>query len=120
MKRLTKIVLGACLIISMVISYIVGNQMKEHEMRRNRLQQCNTLISFAIDKAENHDLADQDIMEALISNVYAAYQFCDDSAAAAQLHELWNGLIFEGDSFTGKEDVLVERLQNIAEMIKSN
>lgn len=119
MKRLTKIALGACLIISMVISYIVGNQMKEQEMRRNRSQQCNTLISFAIDKAENHDLADQDIMEALISNVYAAYQFCDDSVAASQLHELWNGLIFEGDSFTGKEDVLVERLQNIAEMINS-
>ena len=79
MKRLTKIVLGTCLIILMVISYIVGSQMKEHEMRRNRSQQCNTLISFAIDKAENHDLANQDIMEALISNVYAAYQFCDDS-----------------------------------------
>ena len=36
MKRLTKIALGTCLIISMVISYIVDSQMKEHEMRRNR------------------------------------------------------------------------------------
>ena len=56
----------------------------------------------------------------LAASMTSLTAFADDSAAAAQLHELWNGLIFEGDSFTGKKDVLVERLQNIAEMIKPN
>lgn len=118
MKRIAKPMISVVFIISILISYLVGSYMKEQEMQENRIQQCNTLISFAIDKAENQELSDQDIMEALISNVYAAYQFCDDSTAAAQLHELWNELIFEGESYIGREDVLVDRLRTIAERVR--
>ena len=82
-------------------------QVKNANARSGR---CSTLIGFAIDKAENGDLADQGTMKALISNVYAAYQFCDNSVVANQLHDLWNFLIFESDGNleNTKEIALIE------------
>ena len=117
MKGITKVFTSIVFIILIVVSFSVGNHMKEQECSNGRAQRCNTLISFAIDKAENEDISDPDTMEALISNVYAAYQFCDDSSLAEQLHDLWNTLIFEGDSYIGREEVLVNQLRNIAEII---
>ena len=86
-----------------------------------RIERCCTLILFAIDKAENGDLADQGTMKALISNVYAAYQFCDDTTLANQLHDLWNFLIFESDDSLDfvKEISLIE-LNDILRAIKTN
>ena len=118
MKKGTKILILIAFIIVAGTSFMAGSYIKEQEYLDGREERCKTLISFAIDKAEKHDLSDPNIMEALISNVYAAYQFCDDSTAAAQLHELWNGLIFEGESYVDNEDSLIEQLNNIAEMIR--
>ena len=56
-------------------------------------------------------------MEALISNVYAAYCCCDEPAAAEQLHDLWNTLIFEPEAYTGGEEVLAEALQGVAHSV---
>ena len=55
-------------------------------------------------------------MEALISNVYAAYCCCDEPAAE-QLYDLWNTLIFEPEAYTGGEEVLVEVLQGVAHSV---
>ncbi len=52
-------------------------------------------------------------MEALISNVYAAVQFTDDSDLNTALHELWNALIFNGENIVGKEDDLIKALKDI-------
>ena len=62
-------------------------------------------------------MSDQDVMEALISNVYAAYEYCDEQYPAEVLHDLWNELIFAGDSWLGREDALVSLLKNISEML---
>lgn len=61
-----------------------------------------------------------DTMEALISNIYAAYQFCDDMTAADQLHNLWNDLIVNGEMYVGKEEGLIEQLNTICETIRLN
>ena len=118
MKKGTKILILIAFIIVAGTSFMAGSYIKEQEYLDGREERCKTLITFAIDKAENQDLSDPDIMEALISNVYAAYQVCDESTVAAQLHELWNGLIFEGESYVDNEDSLIEQLNNIAEMIR--
>ncbi|MGN0626746.1 MAG: hypothetical protein ACI4IT_02115 [Oscillospiraceae bacterium] len=119
MKKITKVVISIAFIIAIAASFFAGSYIKEQEHIGSRVQRCNTLISFAIDKAENEDLSDQDIMETLISNVYAAYEFCDNPNLSAQLHDLWNTLIFEGDSYIGSEEVLVTQLRNILEMMQT-
>ena len=75
------------------------------------------LVGVAVDKAGSEDVRDPDTMEALISNVYAAYHYCDEPAAAEQLHDLWNTLIFEPEAYTGGEEVLVEALQGVAHSV---
>ena len=98
------------IIIVMVASFFAGRNVTQVENSNTRSERCCTLIGFAIDKAENEDLADQGIMRALISNVYAAYQFCDNSVVANQLHDLWNYLVFvnDDDSESVKEIALIE------------
>lgn len=117
MKKAIKVVIFAVFLIAIGVSFFVGRQTKQQEYIDNRLQNCHTLISFAIDKAENQDISDPDIMEALISNVYAAYQFCDQPYLSEQLYDLWNTLIFDGNRYIGQEDMLVAQLRNIDETI---
>ena len=97
MKASKKAFISIILIVIIVASVFVGRYLAQVENTNTRNLHCCTLISFAIDKAENGDLADQGTMRALISNVYAAYQFCDNTTVANQLHDLWNFLIFESD-----------------------
>ena len=92
-----KVSLSLILIVLIIASFFVGKYVTQVENSNIRSGHCITLIGFAIDKAEHGDLADQGTMRALISNVYAAYQFCDNSVVANQLHDLWNFLIFESD-----------------------
>ena len=97
MKTSKKVFISIILIVIIVASFFAGRYVTKVESTNTRSGRCCTLISFAIDKAENGDLADQGTMRALISNVYAAYQFCDNTTVAIQLHDLWNFLIFESD-----------------------
>ena len=117
MKKTMKVVILAAFLIAIGVSFFIGRQTERQEYLDNRLQNCHTLISFAIDKAENQDISDPDIMEALISNVYAAYQFCDQPHLSEQLYDLWNTLIFDRNRYIGQEDMLVAQLRNIDETI---
>lgn len=118
MKKAAKIIFVILFIVTVIGSFLAGHYSKESEYRNARVQKCITLITFATDKIEHHDLTGQGIREALISNIYAAYQFCDDPYLAQQLHDLWNTLIFESDSYIGKEDGLITQLNEIAEAIR--
>ena len=110
MKTSKKVFISIILIAIIVASFFAGRYVTQVENTNARSQRCCTLISFAIDKAENGDLADQGTMRALISNVYAAYQFCDNTKVANQLHNLWNFLTFksDGDLENAKEITLIE------------
>lgn len=110
MKKGRKILVSILLIGMLAASFFAGRYMAQLEHAKAGSAHCEQLISFAIDKAENDDLADPGTMRALISNVYAAYQFCDNTRVAAQLHDLWNFLIFESDSDleAAKETALIE------------
>ena len=70
-------------------------------------------------EVENGDLSDQDTIEALISNIYAAYEFCDEPISKNQLHDLWNYMIFEYDNNQSGKDILSQELNSISNAIKS-
>lgn len=120
MKKFSRaaIVIAAFIAIS-AISVFAGSHIKEKDYLNSRTQRCTELISFAIDKIEHDDLSNQDVMEAVISNVYAAYQFCDNPNVSNLLHDLWNELIFEGESSVDSKDVLVAQLKDLVEMIRA-
>jgi len=118
MKRNSKIVISLALIIVAAASFLAGMHIQEQKHTDSRQQRCHTLILFAIDKVENNDLSDADMMESLVSNVYAAYELCDHSIVSAQLHELWNTLIFEGEIYIGKEDALATQLRSLLELLQ--
>lgn len=110
MKTSKRVFISVILIVIIVASFFAGRYVTQVENTNTRSAYCYTLIGFAIDKAENGELTDQGTMRALISNVYAAYQFCDNTKIANQLHDLWNFLIFESDANleSAKEIALIE------------
>ncbi|MBE6913404.1 MAG: hypothetical protein E7472_00515 [Ruminococcaceae bacterium] len=120
MKHAKKILVGIAVAALIMIAFLAGRQIQERNHRDARAQRCCTLISFAIDKAESNALADAAAAQALVSNIYAAYQFCDNSVPANQLHDLWNTLMFSADSYIGREAELVNQLKTISETIKAN
>ena len=116
MKFGTKILALLAAVVLAGGGFSAGRYAEEQENMQIRQQRCRMLIGFAVDKAESEDLRDPDTMEALISNVYAAYHYCDEPAAQ-RLHDLWNTLIFEPEAYTGGEEVLVEVLQGVAHSV---
>lgn len=71
------------------------------------------MMDFAIDKLDEIKTQyDTDMMEALISNVYAAYEYSNNSELSSALHDLWNALIFDGENIVGKENDLISALKD--------
>ena len=119
MNKRYKIVVAIVIIALTIASFFIGSYVKEKQNENSRIERCITLIVFAIDKAEDEDLTDQGVMRALISNVYAAYQFCDNSIVANQLHDLWNYLIFESDNnIDAAKEIALRELNSALQSIK--
>ena len=104
-------------IASLLIAFYAGGALKEKQYKEERLQRCKTLISFAMDKAENEDLSESGVFEALVSNLYAAYESCDSLALSSQLHDLWNTLTTEGNLDIEDRKALMDQLNIIAEQL---
>lgn len=120
MMKNNKILLSIVLIVLIIISFLTGSYIEKQKNYDTRIERCSTLIVFAIDKVENGDLTDQGTMRALISNVYAAYQFCDEDNSASQLHDLWNYLIFEGDdNIDTTKDIALRELNAVLQSINT-
>ena len=118
MKKKGKVLIAAMILVCMAASFWMGSYVQKRENRESRVQRCAALISFALAKTENEDISDPGVMKALISNVYAAYWFCDEPKAASQLHDLWNMLIFEGDDTAAVKEILRIELNGAAERIR--
>lgn len=113
MKNARKILIVILVLLSLAATFWAGSYWKEQEYKDSRNQRCARLILFAIDKAENHDLTDNGVREALLSDLYAAHEFCDDPAISAQLNNLWNTLIYRSDAYLNQQDTLTGQLQDI-------
>ena len=115
-----KIFMSVVAVVACCVSFAAGNTVCRQNMIESRNRKCNTLISFAVDKLDTlKNEYDSDVMEAVISNIYAAYEYCDEAEMKYALHNLWNALIFDGENINGNESELISALQNFdAEGIK--
>ena len=109
-----KFLMAVILIAAVCLGFFAGISFSHHQQAENRAERVHTFLSLSVDKLENlQQQYDSDVMEALISNVYAAYQSCDDTESLAPaLHALWNALIFDGDNLTGQEEALIQALKD--------
>ena len=103
-----KIIICFTIVILLVASFFAGSYVKELEQNEARIYRCRTMISFAIDKTEKENIDEPSVRAALASNIYAAYQYCDDVTTAEQIHDLWNYVLNEGDKSAAKEIVAQE------------
>ena len=109
MKTVAVVVLSVCL------GFFAGRYVSESEQNQADEQRCQQMISFAVAKTESlRKQYDSDTMEALISNVYAAYEYADRSGElSGALHDLWNALVFDGENIAGKEDDLIDAMEEL-------
>ncbi len=94
-------------------AFYAGRYDAQQEYAGMQKQRCRQYILFAMDKAQNKDLSDDMVMEALISNVYAAHESCRDVEMSAELSDLWNTLMLRGEEILGHEEMLVRHLRGI-------
>ncbi len=119
MKSKAVPIIAAVSVILIAAAFFAGRYVNEKNNRRLRESICEKYLSFAMDKAEKEELSDEAVMDALISNVYAAYTYCDYPDLGAQLHEIWNTLIFRSDEYINRTIVLIERLTMIQEAMSN-
>ncbi len=111
------IILTVTLIIA---SFFAGSYMQKKENARIRNERCGILISFALDKAQNGDLSDEGTVKALVSNVYAAYEMCDDPVISSQLHDLWNVMVSDGDDIAAIREIALIELSDALRAVRTN
>lgn len=109
-----KLFIVGVLIVSICLGAFAGHYVSNQNTLKDRGIKRETLISFAISRIEDlKNGYDEDNMETIISNVYAAVQFTDDVDLYFALHDLWNALIFDGENIVGKENDLIKALKDI-------
>lgn len=107
-----KLVMIGIFVVSICLSFFAGNYFCDKENIKLREQRCHTMIGFAIDKLDDIKTKyDADVMETLISDVYAAYESSNNGELSSALHDLWNALIFDGENIVGKENDLIAALK---------
>ncbi len=119
MKKYSKIISCIIFIWAVLAAFSLGRYIEKQQHLQDRQRRREQLIVFAIDKAENKDLSDSGVMDALISNLYGAQEMCDDINIHMLINSLWNDLIFRPELYADK-DVLIAQLQNILVMLKYN
>ncbi len=117
MSKVKNLVFIVIFVLVAFSSFFAGKYSNQKEILDLNSEKCNTFISFAIEKLDNQSLTDKGVKEALISNIYATYQFCDDSYLSQQLHDLWNMLLFE-DISSETQNAISTQLKEIAYSIK--
>ena len=117
MKRIAKVLIPLLFVIAIAASFWAGSYWTEQKQEEIRTQRCLRLITFAIDKVENQSLSDDGVRESLISNLYAAQEFCDSPELHAQLNDLWNSLIYRSEDYIGHEEELAAQLHRIGEAL---
>lgn len=117
MKKTAAACLCAAILAAIALSFSAGRRLESQRNLDAGMRQCRMELSFAADLAAKQDLSDPDMMETVISHVYAAYALCDDPELAGALYVLWNDLLFRGETFLDNEDLLIVRLSVIQEAL---
>ncbi len=118
MKWAGKLLLAALALAALAGAFYAGRYTGAQEQTAKENARCRQYILFAMDKAQNKDLSDDMVMEALISNVYAAHELCQDVEISAELNDLWNTLMLRGEEVPGHEEALVQHLQGLLQRME--
>ena len=106
-----KLIIIGVFIVSVCLSFFAGNYFSNKENMKLREQRCHTMMAFSIDRLDDIKTQyDVDMVETLISHVYAAYEYSDNSKLSSALYDLWNALVFDGKNIVGKENDLISAL----------
>lgn len=108
-----KLIIIGVFIVSICLSFFAGDYFCQKENVKLRDQRCHTMIDFSIEKLNDiKSQYDTDMMETLISDIYAAYEYSNNGELSSALHDLWNALIFDGENIVGKENDLISALKD--------
>lgn len=116
MKNYAKVIIAMIFAAAIPLAFYAGSTLKEKEVHHDRRQRCQTLLSFAVDKLDNQGLSEQGVREALISDLYAAYEYCDTPNLAAEIHTIWNTLLFNPIE---DENALSMQLKTLSDAMKN-
>ena len=120
-----KLIIIGVFIVSVCLSFFAGNYFSNKENMKLRVKgqdealklvsdaiiRCHTMMAFSIDRLDDIKTQyDVDMVETLISHVYAAYEYSDNSKLSSALYDLWNALVFDGKNIVGKENDLISAL----------
>lgn len=106
-----KTLIALLVLAALCLSFFAGTYTARREHTQNKEAAYETMLRFAVSKLEKERLSDG-FLEALCSNIYAAYCYCDDAQMTSALHLLWNALVFDGDRLTGNENALIGALKS--------
>lgn len=108
MKKMLAVV---ALIVCLCLSFWAGSSMQARQAQSQQEYRCRAQMDLAADKLETlKGRYGQEDMEAIISNIYAAYWSNPGGSLNGALHTLWNALLFDGEYVVGYEDALIEAL----------
>lgn len=107
-KTIIRLITVIVCLLLVVASFFLGSYVRKQRQLKERKQRCRTLISMAINTAENEDFANTSTTKVIASDIYAAYTYCDDVEEADHLYGLWNFVLLYGDEPGAKEIVLLE------------
>ena len=113
MKKLSTVLIVVLFIAAITISFFVGDCMSDKAYKEEQAELFGKYISLAIDAVEGKGLAVDGASEYIASNIWVAHELCDNPEISAELSNLWNTLVYEKDTLTGQEDVLVSQLKDI-------
>ena len=116
MKKKRNVIIVVIILIILLLIFIsayVGYSIAENKYDDRCQHNADLNINFAIDDISKlKESYDEDTMETLIGYVYGAYQYNDPEGVSSALFYLWNALVFDGENIVGKEDLLMEALQD--------
>ena len=113
MKKTGAVLAIVFFITGVVLSFFAGNYMSNREDGEERIQKCRKYILLTIDTVQDKGLALEGASETVVSNLWAAHEFCDNPEISAELSSLWNTLVYEEDTYAAQEDKLVMQLNDI-------
>lgn len=113
MKKSGTVLVIVFFIAGVVLSFFAGNYISNKENMEERTQICRKYISFAIDTVQDKGLALEGASEFIVSNLWVAHEYCDNPEISAELSNLWNTLVYEGNMYVAQEDKLAMQLEDI-------
>ena len=107
------------LCLAAAVGFFVGQDAGHNEARENRRIQCQTALSFVLQRLEPDDpnvLDDPYSRTTIASILYGAYALCPNRDITPELKDLWNAVLFSYEHIPAAQDpaALKETIEDIS------